>query len=185
MKKTGIVVTGLPASGKTTVGRKIATNLAFQLLDKDDFLEKLYNTNVVKSWEDRKALSRKSDSLFTNSAKEKGSAVLVSHWKPTGAHAESGTPTDWLDGTYSTLIEIHCICPPWLAQKRFFTRNRHPSHLDAQRDPTDLAARFADLENGYPLGVGKVIEIRTDDNVNHEALANRIEQLLATSARDL
>ncbi|WP_370645738.1 AAA family ATPase [Ruegeria sp. Ofav3-42] len=56
--KLGIVVTGLPASGKTTVAREIAKRLGLVFLDKDDFLEELYERHGVPSWEHRKKLSR-------------------------------------------------------------------------------------------------------------------------------
>lgn len=47
--KVGVVVTGLPASGKTTLGRHIATSLGFGFLDKDEFLEDLFKTNQIHS----------------------------------------------------------------------------------------------------------------------------------------
>jgi dephospho-CoA kinase len=56
--KIGVIVTGLPASGKATVARVVANALSFDLIDKDDFLEGLYELNDVSTWEDRKSLSR-------------------------------------------------------------------------------------------------------------------------------
>jgi shikimate kinase len=94
--KIGVVVTGLPASGKTTIARVIANALSFDLIDKDDFLESLYALNDVNTWEDRKILSRQSDILFQDAGKRLGSAVLVSHWKPLKEGGDSGTSSDWL-----------------------------------------------------------------------------------------
>lgn len=47
MMNTATVLSGLPASGKTTVGRGIASAMAIPLLDKDDFLEDLFEKHRV------------------------------------------------------------------------------------------------------------------------------------------
>jgi dephospho-CoA kinase len=62
--KVGVVVTGLPASGKTTTALVIANALSSDLIDTDDFLEGLYELNKVSTWEDRKNLSRLPDISF-------------------------------------------------------------------------------------------------------------------------
>jgi predicted kinase len=180
--KIGVVVTGLPASGKTTIARSIASSLSLDLIDKDDFLEDLYELNEVRSWEGRKELSRQSDVLFQVAGVKSGSAVLVSHWKPLAERSESGTPTDWLKRTFTSLIEVYCFCPPDVAIDRFLARKRHPNHFDQQRDPTELAQRLRDLESGYPLGIGPVVEVRTDMKVNQQAIADKVRLLLGDDA---
>ena len=176
--KIGVVVTGLPASGKTTVARSIADNLSFDLIDKDDFLEDLYELNIVRRWEDRNKLSRQSDILFQDAGENSGSAVLVSHWKPVAQGGDSGTPTDWLKAAYTSLIEVHCSCPADVALDRFLARRRHPSHLDEERDPIELAQWLKKLESGYPLGVGLVLEVRTDLKVNRQAIVDQLRLLI-------
>lgn len=176
--KIAVVVTGLPASGKTTIGRSIARSLSFDFLDKDDFLENLYALNSVRTWEDRKALSRQSDVLFQAAAAKSASAVLVSHWKPALKGGESGTPTDWLKKSFTSVIEVYCSCPPDLALDRFLARKRHPGHLDQQRDRVELALQLRDLEGGYPLGIGPVIELRSAVEVSQQAVADRLRGML-------
>lgn len=176
--KIGVVVTGLPASGKTTIARIIANALSFNLIDKDDFLEGLYEQNDVRTWEDRKKLSRQSDVLFQEAGEKLGSAVLVSHWNPTVEGGDSGTSTDWLKEAYASLIEVYCSCPSDIALDRFLTRERHPGHFDQQRDPTELAQRLRRLENGYPLGVGSVIEVPTDTEVNSKEIVDKVRLIL-------
>ncbi|WP_299677107.1 shikimate kinase [uncultured Roseobacter sp.] len=171
-------MTGLPASGKTTIARVIANALSFDLIDKDDFLEGLYEQNDVRTWEDRKDLSRQSDALFQDAGKKLGSAVLVSHWKPLTGGGDSGTATDWLKGTYAPLIEVNCICPSDIALSRFLTRKRHPSHFDKQRDPIKLAQRLRGLESGYPLGIGPVLKVRTDTKVNQKEIVDKVRLML-------
>ena len=55
-----IIISGLPASGKTTLGRELAKLLGFQFIDKDDILESLFAENQNFSSELRQRLrSRK------------------------------------------------------------------------------------------------------------------------------
>ncbi|SED18936.1 shikimate kinase [Streptomyces sp. TLI_105] len=42
--KAFVIVSGLPASGKTTLGRRLATGLGLPLVDKDAILEFLYGS---------------------------------------------------------------------------------------------------------------------------------------------
>lgn len=178
--KIGIIITGLPTSGKTTIARMLARALSFDLIDKDDFLENLYDLNDVNTWEDRKNLSRHSDTLFQSTAKDMGSAVLVSHWKPRVGGLDGGTSTGWLDNTYAAIIEVYCSCPSEAALDRFLARKRHPSHLDQQRDPTELANRFRRMEGGYPIGLGPVLKVRTDIEVNQKDVVGELRQMLRT-----
>ena len=39
-----VVVSGLPASGKTTVGRALSHGLSLPLIDKDDILEAMFDS---------------------------------------------------------------------------------------------------------------------------------------------
>jgi hypothetical protein len=100
------------------------------MLDKDDFLEGLYDQEGIGDLDRRRALSRKADVLFQAEAKKMQSAVLVSHWRPRKMMSISGTPTDWLAESFDMVIEIHCECSAHLASERFFARSRHPGHLE-------------------------------------------------------
>ncbi|MEM7733386.1 MAG: AAA family ATPase [Pseudomonadota bacterium] len=179
--KRAVIVTGLPASGKTTIAHEIAKRLGFEFFDKDDFLEDLYEREGVFSWDHRKSLSRQSDFAFQEAAAKSDSAVLVSHWRPIRGSVESGTPSDWLLEEYETLVEVYCLCPPQEAHRRFLSRTRHPGHLDKQRDAKKLAGRFASWSKYFPLRVGGLLEVRTDTKVNFEVLVEGIRTELSTS----
>ncbi|MYM55130.1 AAA family ATPase [Thalassovita mangrovi] len=182
MERLGIVVSGLPASGKTQLGRRVSEALDLPFLDKDDFLESLYECEGVGDWAWRQSLSRKADALFQAEAEELSSAVLVSHWRPTNADSKSGTPTDWIAGSFSQIIELYCECPPALATERFFRRSRHPGHLDHTRDRQELAVRMREFAQHYPLGVGPVVSVSTEHEVNIAELADRILSASASKA---
>jgi predicted kinase len=59
-----VVVSGLPGSGKTTVGRHLAAALDLPLLDKDAILEGLFERKGIGDTAWRRALSRESDSIL-------------------------------------------------------------------------------------------------------------------------
>lgn len=179
--KSGVIVTGLPASGKTTVAREISNRLGFELLDKDDFLEDLYEREGVTSWDHRKRLSRQSDGVFQEAAKRLGSAVLVSHWRPPGRVATSGTPSDWLAAQYNPLVEVCCLCPAEEALRRFLSRTRHPGHFDKHRNPKELEERFGAWTRSFPLRFGQLVEVRTDAEVNFEDLTGQVRKALSSN----
>lgn len=164
--RTAIVVTGLPAGGKTTLGIRLAEQLGWPLLDKDAFLERLFEAEGIGDSAWRSSLSRRSDGLFRAAALALDRAVLVTHWR--GAHspdhtlAPSGTPTDWLHDAFAEVIEIHAACSARTAAHRFCTRTRHPGHLDANRTPDRVRAWMETLAPAYPLGKGRVITVDTE-----------------------
>ena len=98
-------VTGLPAAGKSTIGKFLSESLSISLLDKDDYLEALFETRGVgdASWRQRR--SREADVLFRKEAEAKSRIVLVSHWRPKNLDTDSGTPCDWLT-EYATHLPI-------------------------------------------------------------------------------
>lgn len=174
MDDIAIIVSGLPASGKTTVARALANALNIALFDKDDFLERLYDQHEISDWTARKRLSRQSDTEFQTAATQAKAAILVSHWRPNNALTDTGTPTDWLPAAFENIIEVFCDCPPTRATERFLLRQRHPGHLDGQRDPTTLAQQMRSLSDGYPLGIGPVVRINTEKKVSIKHLLARL-----------
>jgi shikimate kinase len=160
-------MSGLPASGKSWLGAALAPLLGLELLDKDDFLEALYERDEIGDAAWRERLSRQSDELFRSATMAAGAALLVSYWRHPGRANGGGTPSDWLLALPGTLVEVHCQCPAELALDRFRRRVRHPGHLDRLRREVDLSAKF----NGYaahgPLGLDTVITV--DTSVSHDA----------------
>ena len=179
IEKLAVVVTGLPASGKTTVAREVADKLGLVLLDKDEFLEDLYERFEVRSLDERGQLSRQSDHAFRSAAARSNSAVLVSHWRSLGDSDESGTPSDWLAQEYDRIVEVCCNCSPKVACARFLARTRHPSHLDTQIDANELAQRMASWVCRFPLGVGTLIEVSAECTLNSDALIEDIRLAFA------
>ncbi|PSL18380.1 AAA family ATPase [Shimia abyssi] len=175
--KTALIVTGLPASGKTTVARKISRSLSWPLLDKDDFLEALYDRHGVSDWAARKRLSRQSDVLFQHAACKLDHVVLVSHWRPS-PDDPSGTPTEWLHHSFDHIAELHCSCTAKTAADRFLTRKRHPGHMDADRPSDLLFLQFERLETLYPLFPRNSFTIDTETTLYQTQLLAQVRALL-------
>ncbi len=157
-----VVVTGLPASGKTSLGRALSETLRLPFLDKDDILEALFNTVAVRSAEDRSRLSRAADAVFESVVLGSQGAVVTSFWRRPGHSNESGTPTEWLSSlTSDVVVEVQCECDPNLAATRFANRTRHPSHLDSRVTEVELRASFAQLAQDGPVFDGTPVTVDT------------------------
>jgi glucokinase len=169
-----VVFSGLPGSGKSTLARQIAPALGLPVLDKDDFLDALFEERGIGDVAWRAALSREADIRFAAAARETDGACLVSWWRHPGApSAESGTPTDWLHALAGPIVEVHCDCDIETAMTRFVTRKRHTGHLDVLRTPSELREQLR-AAIVVPLACGPVISVSTDETVDISAVVERI-----------
>jgi dephospho-CoA kinase len=50
VRRLFVVVSGLPGSGKTTLGRRLAPALDLPLIDKDDILNRLFESKGIGTW---------------------------------------------------------------------------------------------------------------------------------------
>src|SRR4051794_21431431 len=107
-----LVFSGLPGSGKSTLAARVASRCDLEVIDKDDFLERLLDTRRSGDAAWRTALSREADEQFATAARNKQTACLVSWWQHPRAQSGSGTSTEWLPTLSAPVVEIHCVCPP-------------------------------------------------------------------------
>jgi len=163
-------VSGIPASGKTAVGRLVSEKLGMPFLDKDDFLEAEFEGHPSVDPKLRAELSRKSDSLFTQRARELSCAVLVSFWRPIDHAVSYGTSTKWIDELEAKVVELHCRCRPDIALNRFVKRGRHAGHNDSARFDS-IGQQMDELAAIGPIGAWPCFAINTDDLTYIEELA--------------
>jgi hypothetical protein len=160
-----VVVSGLPGSGKTTVARALAPLLNLPVIDKDEILERLFESKGIGDVSWRRQLSRESDVILRSTASSSRGAVISSFWHVEGMPPESGTPTEWLTTLSRTIVNVHCECSPRIAADRFFRRTRHAGHLDGSRTANEVLASIQALAPLSHLGVGEPVLLDTTNTV--------------------
>jgi glucokinase len=168
-----VVVSGLPGSGKTTVARALAPLLELPVIDKDEILERLFDSRGVGDGAWRRRLSRESDDILQATACASDGAIVASFWRVRGMPEDSGTPTAWLDGLSQAIVNVHCACPPDVAADRFLRRVRHAGHLDAARTAADVRTSIHALPCG-PLSIGEPLVVDTTAPVAAHALSRSV-----------
>lgn len=151
-----MIVSGAPAAGKTTLGRRLAPELGLARLCKDELRETIGDWLPPESYEQQRALGAAAYALCFRLAGELlgcGVGVLVEAAFARGV-AETGGALPPGSGLLplvarSRAVLIHLAAPLRLSQQRFRERfergERHPAHLDAvtvSGPPEDL---FADV----------------------------------------
>jgi glucokinase len=142
------------------------------VIDKDDILERLFETRGIGDQAWRRSLSRESDSALREAAAASvDGALLVSFWRQAGMPADSGTPTEWIARLDGTVVNVHCVCPPEIAASRFTSRKRHHGHLDSVARHEDVLRQLRSLAALPPIDVGKRIEVDTSSEIDLSSAA--------------
>ncbi len=164
---TVIAVSGIPASGKTTLARALGERLALPVISKDDIKEALMDVLGSGDTEWASQLSRASHQvMFALVPSLAGHVILEAHFHTGAAEAQ-------LEALPGDLIQVFCRCPVDVAWARYQLRrddpNRHPGHLPEHQDhaatagwrsrepaPLDLEAPLIDVDTSGTVDVGAV-----------------------------
>lgn len=169
-----IIVSGLPAAGKSNVGAGLASHSSLPFFDKDGFLEALFASSVPEDPLARRSLSHRADRELESAVRESPQAIVVSWWKHRHSTSDSGTPTAWLRDLRGTLVEVYCESTPKAAAERFLGRKRHPGHLDDLRSYEELLAQLTEATRLGPLNVGRLVSVNTYAPVDFGELWKRV-----------
>jgi len=171
-----LVVSGLPGSGKTTVARALAPLLHLPVIDKDDILERLFESRGTGDAGWRRRLSREADEMFQADVRASGGVVGISFWHVPGMPPDSGTPTQWLTELPGAVVNLHCECPPPVAAERFVRRTRHAGHLDGTRSAADARASIEALgAYDHALSVAPRVIVDTTRALDADAVCRAVE----------
>ena len=176
-----IVVTGPPASGKSSLSRELAERLSVPLLSKDELKERLYET-IGSGAELERQIER---------------AALAIVFSVAGTQLDAGVPVilesdfqrprdeeplrDLARDHRAGVVQVHCKRDADELVDHFVERvlegRRHPGHGD---EPADAAEVRAKLDSGVwdPLDLGgETIEVDThDDSFAVDVLAGRLRE---------
>lgn len=167
-----VVVTGPPASGKTTLAKPLAAELGFPLVSRDELKETLFDSlGPPGDIETNRKLGRASFELLHLIAArllEAGSPVLL----------EANFFRGHSEGAFERLpqhrlVQVHCAVPADVVRERYAGRARHPGHLDAVRADEVEARLRAGAHDPLDLP-GCVITVDTSHAVEVHELAQRV-----------
>lgn len=149
-----VVVNGPPGSGKSTLATRLAIELDWPLIAKDDIKEALGDALDVGGQEWTQRLSAASFEVMWAVAARASHAVLEGNFYPSAA-----TRLRALD---QAVLEVFCRCPLQVCRDRFERRlrddNRHRVH-PPDVPPLEFFEQFAE-----PIGIGPVLEVGTESH---------------------
>ena len=179
-----IIVTGLPATGKTTIARSISARIRAPLFSKDEYKETLFDSLGTKDREWSRSIGRAAiDLMYSDvaSCMRVGlTCVVESNFKPEFDNERMGK---LLDEYRVSSVQVLCKADGSVVYDRFSQRassgDRHPGHNDAgsldELRPVLMRGR------AEPLAVpGPLIEIDTTDfgSVDVDALVRELSAQL-------
>ena len=172
MARDVVMVNGLPGSGKSSLGPRLAAVLGAAFLSKDRVKEALADA-VVTGLPTIGAIAM--DTVWRCAADLPGMVVVDSWWfRPRDLdHARAGLVRAGAAGS----VEVWCDVPAEVARARFVARRRPEVHADAERLATQWAGWAAEAT---PLGLGPVVRVDTAGPVDVAAVAERVRAALWT-----
>ncbi len=188
---TLILITGLPAAGKTTLSRHLATALALPLVARDALKEVLFDSLGVKDREWSRKLGHASYGLvyaMTESLlKAKTSFILEANFK---AEVDNSKFKQLQQRYPFHVFQILCYADGQVLIERFKQRalsgERHPGHVDtsnfAEMEPLLRQGRCEPLDIG-----GELLEIDTTnfENVQVKDIITSIQRFQKERLRNL
>lgn len=173
---TYVVVSGPPASGKTTLAREIAPALGLPLIAKDTIKQALMTVLPVPDVETSRTVGTASVAALLAVAGQTAGAVLESVWHRSRAVAG-------LRLLPGSIVEVFCRCDPETARRRYALRaaTRSAGHFDAQR----TAGELWNEEVAQPVAGGwPVLEVDTNGPVDVTPLIVRIRAAARLARRE-
>jgi predicted kinase len=164
---SAVVVTGVPGSGKTTLGSALAKELGARFLSLDTIKGELHERDVtLGGFEPRHGAEAKLKGYLA-SAKD---TVVVDIW------IEPGRDTERVAGLLhryrEVIVEVLCRVPADVAVQRYLQRPRTAPHLPP--DEATLWRIRRSVEVFQPVGIGRCIEVDSSEPVDVKAVVSRL-----------
>jgi predicted kinase len=181
-----IIVTGPPASGKTTVSQRLAADLELPLLGRDAIKERLFDT---LGWSDRAWSARVGAASYrllyqTLELLLQTGRLFIVESNFSAAHDAPQLRNLCTYYQYRSL-QLCCTAPIAVLNERYIRRTndgtRHAGHADSENIPnlrTDAAAATPDLLD--LAGDYRIVDTTSEETLNYPVLLEAIRQRLAS-----
>lgn len=170
-----LLVSGAPASGKSTLARALAQIFGYPLISKDTIKESLFDslgthlTRTVDASELSRLLSRASMDMLWSIAPGCPQVMLEANFRPRSDHERERIAA--LEGRK---LEIYCHCTLQEASRRFRERGTWADHHPAHSMKIISAELLEEFDR--PIGLGPVIDVDTERPVDALAVAARVRR---------
>jgi predicted kinase len=183
MTPTLIVITGPPASGKTTVARAIARELRMPYISKDMLKETLYeeigSRDELESKLERAALAL----LFAVAERQLEAGVSVVAESNFDSDSDVEPILRLTQERGARILQLHLTRPKELLLESFAERaasgGRHPGHGDEPEDVEEVRARL-EARDWDPLDLpGELLQVELGDEADEDvpAIVERVRAL--------
>ena len=158
-----VIVTGLPATGKTTIARRLSASLGWPMFAKDDFKELLFDAVGYSDREWSQTLGAASYGILGHIAEQELAAgrsfIIETNFPPESAKLFAD-----LASRYPVrYVQVLCHADGDVVMKRFASRSdRHPGHVDDVVAETHRDLLLTGRQEPLDVG-GELIEVDTTD----------------------
>jgi predicted kinase len=170
-----LLVSGAPASGKSTLARALAQIFDYPLLSKDTIKESLFDslgahlTRNLDAPEFSRMLSRAAMEVLWSLAPGCPQVILEANFRPRSDHER-----ERIAALQGRKLEIYCHCTLQEAARRFRERATKADQHHAHSMKVISAELLEEFDR--PIGLCPVIDVNTERPVNPQEVANRIRQ---------
>ena len=166
-----VVVTGIPASGKSTLATALSIQLGWPLISKDVVKEALYDALGTGDLEWSQRLGRAGHVVMYSLAATIPKVILE-------AHFQRGVAEPELLALNRRIVQIYCRCPVDLAAERYRRRiddrDRHSGHLPEHQSDQVIERWMNDVPTPLDLPDALMVEVDTTGPVDLGMVASAI-----------
>jgi predicted kinase len=175
-QRSVLLISGAPASGKSTLGRALAQTFGFALISKDTIKESLFDSlggqlaaEIDSPAELSRLLSRAAMEMLWSLAPCCPDVILEANFRPKSEY-ERGR----VSALQGRKLEVYCHCSPEEAARRFreraTTARDHPAH-SMKTISAELLEEF-----DRPFGLCPVIDVDTEHPVDRADVIERVRR---------